>query len=151
MHNSIGLQPDLLLICNQVGTFFSALHSKFQGGEGEGRGRRIFVSCIFPVPPTLFSCTVFLYCNTDRTHRRWTERAHKDRSEENTHIFSISRYFPFSEYTCQYRRWMFSLYCRLLKIASGSHACYLSNPSVFQSACLNFFDLVRHYSTLWIH
>uniref|UniRef100_F1L4G9 Abhydrolase domain-containing protein 14A n=1 Tax=Ascaris suum TaxID=6253 RepID=F1L4G9_ASCSU len=37
---------------------------------------------------------------------------------------------------------------RLLKIASGSHACYLSNPSVFQSACLNFFDLVRHYSTL---
>ncbi|VDM50022.1 unnamed protein product, partial [Toxocara canis] len=36
---------------------------------------------------------------------------------------------------------------RLLKIASGSHACYLSNASVFQSACLNFFDLVRHYST----
>ncbi|VDK61264.1 unnamed protein product [Anisakis simplex] len=37
---------------------------------------------------------------------------------------------------------------RLLKISSAGHACYLNNASVFQSACLNFFDLVRHYSTL---
>ncbi|MFH4979389.1 hypothetical protein AB6A40_006098 [Gnathostoma spinigerum] len=35
---------------------------------------------------------------------------------------------------------------RLLKIPSGSHACFLNEPKLFQSACLNFFDLVRHYS-----
>ncbi|VDN55691.1 unnamed protein product [Dracunculus medinensis] len=35
---------------------------------------------------------------------------------------------------------------KLLKITSAGHACYLNDPQLFQSACLNFFDLVRHYS-----
>lgn len=31
---------------------------------------------------------------------------------------------------------------RLLRIPSAGHACYLSNPVAFQSACLSFFEMV---------
>lgn len=32
---------------------------------------------------------------------------------------------------------------RVVKIPSAGHACYLNNPEVFHTACLNFLDLVR--------
>uniref|UniRef100_A0A914UI28 Uncharacterized protein n=1 Tax=Plectus sambesii TaxID=2011161 RepID=A0A914UI28_9BILA len=35
---------------------------------------------------------------------------------------------------------------RVVKIPSAGHACYLNNPEVFHTACLNFLDLVRTHS-----
>jgi len=37
-------------------------------------------------------------------------------------------------------------YGRLFKMNAG-HACYLQNPAVFHTACLNFIDLVRTHSS----
>ncbi|VDD94024.1 unnamed protein product [Enterobius vermicularis] len=34
---------------------------------------------------------------------------------------------------------------KLLKIPNGGHACHLTSPEYFQTACINFFDLVRQY------
>uniref|UniRef100_A0A8R1XYT7 AB hydrolase-1 domain-containing protein n=1 Tax=Onchocerca volvulus TaxID=6282 RepID=A0A8R1XYT7_ONCVO len=34
---------------------------------------------------------------------------------------------------------------RLLRIPSAGHACYLSNPVAFQSACLNFFETTESF------
>uniref|UniRef100_A0A0N5AU26 AB hydrolase-1 domain-containing protein n=1 Tax=Syphacia muris TaxID=451379 RepID=A0A0N5AU26_9BILA len=38
---------------------------------------------------------------------------------------------------------------RLLKVPDGGHACHLSNPRYFQTTCINFFDLVRHYGSIY--
>uniref|UniRef100_A0AAF5PH79 AB hydrolase-1 domain-containing protein n=1 Tax=Wuchereria bancrofti TaxID=6293 RepID=A0AAF5PH79_WUCBA len=35
---------------------------------------------------------------------------------------------------------------KLLRIPSAGHACYLSNPVAFQSACLNFFETMESFA-----
>jgi len=35
---------------------------------------------------------------------------------------------------------------RLIKLPEAGHACYLDNALLFQTYCLNFFDLVRNYA-----
>ncbi|VDP17931.1 unnamed protein product [Onchocerca flexuosa] len=38
-----------------------------------------------------------------------------------------------------------TMLCLLLRIPSAGHACYLSNPVAFQSACLNFFETTESF------